>query len=375
MGIKILTVDDSKTIRMIVGRAFRPFDCEILEAANGVEGLAVASREKPNVIILDVTMPVMDGPEMLAKLKSNQDLKAIPVVMLTAEAGRENVLRIAKLGVRDYLIKPFKEELILERIGRIVELKPKGSAVVKKKRFDDPLSILVVDDKPAILDQIRAGLSDTPWVVHGQPDLNLAMEFCGYTPPDAVFVSLSLPSDTAFTLFTRLRAGLKTKGIPVFGLSVKTATEEQERALQHGFNGCITKPIDFAEVKAKVTRALGLDVTYKYFEQRDGALVIKVPAQCTPLVSNEIAAHLRTQTTQAVDAGFGKLVLDLNLLKGAEITVIELGMAVIKLAQELSLKLAMVGSAELTLDCKKFEETKDWKFTNSLAEALAAGKN
>ena len=74
MGIRILTVDDSKTIRLIVARAFKSFDCDIMEAANGVEGLAVASRERPDIIILDVTMPVMDGTEMLGRLKTNPDL-------------------------------------------------------------------------------------------------------------------------------------------------------------------------------------------------------------------------------------------------------------------------------------------------------------
>src|ERR1039457_1739795 len=103
MATKILSVDDSRTIRLIVGRAFKPYDCTILEAANGEEGLAVAAREKPELIILDVTMPVMDGVTMLTKLKENPELKAIPVIMLTAESGRENVLQIARLGVRDYL--------------------------------------------------------------------------------------------------------------------------------------------------------------------------------------------------------------------------------------------------------------------------------
>src|SRR4026209_1570194 len=113
---KILTVDDSKTIRMIIARAFKPYDCQILEAANGEEGLAMASKEAPDVILLDLTMPVMDGYEMLTKLKAVPELKNIPVVMLTTEAGKENVLRIARMGVRDYLIKPFKEEVILERV-------------------------------------------------------------------------------------------------------------------------------------------------------------------------------------------------------------------------------------------------------------------
>ena len=107
MRYKVLTVDDSKTVRIIVKKAFKAYDCEILEAGNGVEGLAIAAKESPDLILLDVTMPVMDGVEMLTKLKSDPALKSIPVVMLTAEGGRDNVLKIAKIGVRDYLVKPF----------------------------------------------------------------------------------------------------------------------------------------------------------------------------------------------------------------------------------------------------------------------------
>lgn len=128
MPIKILSVDDSRTIRLIVGRAFLPYDCQMCEASNGEEGLAVAAREKPDLIILDVTMPVMDGVTMLTKLKEDPELKAIPVVMLTAESGRENVLQIAKLGVRDYLVKPFKENQLIEKAGRIVNLQKKAAA-------------------------------------------------------------------------------------------------------------------------------------------------------------------------------------------------------------------------------------------------------
>jgi len=125
MATKILSVDDSRTIRMIVGRTFKPYNCQIVEAGNGEEGLAAAAREQPDLIILDVTMPVMDGVTMLGKLKEDPALKTIPVIMLTAESGRENVLQIAKLGVRDYLVKPFKEEQLIEKASRIVTLQKK----------------------------------------------------------------------------------------------------------------------------------------------------------------------------------------------------------------------------------------------------------
>lgn len=121
-------MDDSKTIRMIVKRTFAPYEATVLEAGNGEEGLATAAAEKPDLIILDITMPVMDGVTMLGKLKEDPELKGIPVIMLTAESGRENVAFIAKLGVRDYLVKPFKDEQLIEKVSRVVTLTPKTAA-------------------------------------------------------------------------------------------------------------------------------------------------------------------------------------------------------------------------------------------------------
>ena len=72
MHPKILAVDDSKTIRMIVSKAFKTFDCDVFEATNGLEGLSIAGKEKPDVIILDITMPVMDGYEMLNRLRADR---------------------------------------------------------------------------------------------------------------------------------------------------------------------------------------------------------------------------------------------------------------------------------------------------------------
>lgn len=125
MALKVLTVDDSKTIRMIVKKAFQPYNCEVLEAENGVEGLAAAAKEKPGLIILDITMPVMNGIEMLDRLKSDADLKNIPVIMLTAESGKDNVVNIVKKGIKDYMVKPFKGEDLLERVGKIMSLEPR----------------------------------------------------------------------------------------------------------------------------------------------------------------------------------------------------------------------------------------------------------
>ena len=190
MSIKILTVDDSNTVRIIVRKAFKSFACEILEAQNGVEGLAMAAKTTPDIILLDITMPIMDGVEMLTKLKSDSQLKSIPVIMLTAEAGRENVMKIAKIGVRDYIVKPFKDELLIDKGARIVELRPANSDDSSQKKIDDPIDILVGDDKPAIIDQITNGLEHTGWTVTGVVSTEEAIDFCQQKIPDC-FIAVS----------------------------------------------------------------------------------------------------------------------------------------------------------------------------------------
>jgi CheY-like chemotaxis protein/anti-anti-sigma regulatory factor len=126
MTLKVLSVDDSKTIRMIVKKAFKPFDCEVFEAENGQEGLALAGKVLPDLIVLDITMPVMTGVEMLEKLKADPALRSIPVIMLTAESGKDNVMNIVKMGVQNYIVKPFKGEQLIERAQTVIKLEAKA---------------------------------------------------------------------------------------------------------------------------------------------------------------------------------------------------------------------------------------------------------
>ena len=144
MSYKILTVDDSRTIRMIVKKAFQPYECDIIEAENGVEGLALATRERPDLIVLDITMPVMTGIEMLVKLKEDDELKSIPVIMLTAEGGRDNVMSIVKMGVKDYIVKPFKGDQLIERARQVLDLSM-GDSKNSGKETIQPGDLFTVD--------------------------------------------------------------------------------------------------------------------------------------------------------------------------------------------------------------------------------------
>lgn len=372
MRYKLLTVDDSKTVRIIVRKAFKGFDCEILEAGNGVEGLAVAAKEMPDLILLDVTMPVMDGVEMLTKLKADPALKAIPVMMLTAEGGRDHVLKIAKIGVRDYIVKPFKEEVLIEKAGRIIDLKPLSEAPSKAKSIFDPADILVVEDKPAIIAQIQEGLKHTPWKVHGVATQGEAIDFCSRTPPDLIIVSLSLPEESAFTLFRLVRTNVKTKYTPVFALVVKTEVAQQQQAQTVGFSAIITKPIDLGELETKMAKAMNLDTSQRYYTLEGDTLIMRLPENCAPAVLAEAADYMKPKFAQAVDAGQNKVVIDIQLLKSLHMGVIKLLFQAMQTCRELAMQFVLVGSPQIITECKGFEDTRGWTFFESLEEAKAS---
>jgi two-component system, cell cycle response regulator len=128
MPTKILTVDDSLTVRLVLAKAFQPYDCELLQACNGEDGLAIATREKPELILLDLVMPVMDGIATLTALRTDPLLKSTPVIMLTGESDRRSVLHVTKLGVSDYILKPFREDLLVQRVAKIIPLQKREVA-------------------------------------------------------------------------------------------------------------------------------------------------------------------------------------------------------------------------------------------------------
>jgi two-component system cell cycle response regulator len=369
MRYKVLTVDDSKTVRIIVRKAFKPFDCEILEAANGVEGLAVAAKEMPDLVLLDVTMPVMDGVEMLTKLKADPALKGIPVMMLTAEGGRDNVLKIAKIGVRDYVVKPFKEEVLIEKCGRIIDLKPISESPAKARSILDPAEILVVEDKPAIRQQIQDGLKHTPWRIRGVATQGEAIDLCTRTPPDLVMVSLSLADEAAFAFLRFLRANVRTKYTPVFALVVKTETEQQQEAQTVGFTAIVTKPIDAADLESKVAKAMNLDTSQRYFAIVEDCLVMRLPENCPPAVLAEAASYLKPKLTEAVDAGLSRVIFDLHQLKSLQMGMIKVLFQAMQLCRELALQYALVGSGPIVTECRGFEDTRNWVFYETLDEA------
>ena len=99
MPPKILTVDDSKTVRTIIRKALNDFTCELFEAEDGEEGLTKARKENPDLIILDIDMPRLNGLDVLTNLRNDDNFTKTPVFMLTSQNTAESVRSALKLGI------------------------------------------------------------------------------------------------------------------------------------------------------------------------------------------------------------------------------------------------------------------------------------
>lgn len=118
--MRILSVDDSDATRRFIKSAIDVLGFEFLEAADGKAGLEALEEEKGKVdlILLDWHMPVMDGMEMLTRLKADDLFKDIPVTMVTTETERHKIFEAVEKGAKNYLIKPFSQA---DLIGKIME--------------------------------------------------------------------------------------------------------------------------------------------------------------------------------------------------------------------------------------------------------------
>lgn len=122
MAKKVLIVDDSSTSRVMHRYLItKNTNCEVLCAADGVEALKLAAEQRPDLILMDVMMPNLDGLEVCRRLRSDARTHAVPVVLLTFQRGEGSEATGRESGANEYLTKPVEEALLLATIRRYID--------------------------------------------------------------------------------------------------------------------------------------------------------------------------------------------------------------------------------------------------------------
>ena len=276
---------------MRLARLFRPFACEVFEAANGEEGLAVAARERPDLILLDYNMPVMDGISMLRRLREHADLRRTPVIMLTGESSAENIATVARLGVRDYITKPFDERLLLAKAARAISLVARPSHdrcerepdPQSKRDAQDPLSaegpepaaqlveapsplsaaplqrafVLVVDDSRTMrLSLVQAlnelGFDNIKEAKNGRQALELVLK----EPFDLMLLDMEMPEMNGMEVLLAMKNNPQLSGLPVIVISGADQIENAVRCIEAGAEDYLPKPFNPTLLRARATSSI-----------------------------------------------------------------------------------------------------------------------
>ncbi|MFY1665536.1 Hpt domain-containing protein [Pseudomonas sp. Pseu.R1] len=113
----VMVVDDSVTVRKVTGRLLERNGMNVLTAKDGVDAMALLQEHTPDVMLLDIEMPRMDGFEVASKVREDEALKHLPIIMITSRSGQKHRDRAMALGVNDYMSKPYQEAALLESIA------------------------------------------------------------------------------------------------------------------------------------------------------------------------------------------------------------------------------------------------------------------
>ena len=239
-----LVVEDDDSIAELITAQLRAEGFEVMRAATAEEGLVRAAKSKPQLITLDIFLPVMDGWEFMRRLKAIPNLADTPVVIITVS---DDLNRGLALGARRVLQKPFVREELLAALAGLVDARPNG----------EPARVLVVDDNVQAVELVATALEAEGCRVMRAYGGAEAIEAARSALPDLVILDLMMPEVSGFEVARALRDSEQTARIPILVLTAKDLTAEDHARL-NGDVSAIREKASFStsELLAELRRAL-----------------------------------------------------------------------------------------------------------------------
>jgi two-component system, cell cycle response regulator len=328
MSARILVVDDvPANLRLLEAKLGAEY-YDVVTAQRGEEALNKAWREKPDMILLDVMMPGMDGFETCRRLKADPETRHIPVVMITALDQREDRLRGLSVGAEDFLSKPFDDVQLLARVRSLArhkvvidELRSREASGRRMGVIDSDVwrdsgaggRVLVIDDQKRQAEKIRKALeSEHAVMLMGETEE-------GRGGVDLFVVSVAAATFDGLKLIARMHSGDATRRVPILAVVDPDHVDRAVRALELGAHDIIYRPIDPDEL---AVRARSLIKRRRYLEalrqSLDHSLELAVTDQLTGLFNRRyLASQLGPLVQRAARGGepVSLLVADIDYFK------------------------------------------------------------
>lgn len=253
---KILIIEDDLILLNLLKERITKAGYGIIAEKNGSSGLKRAEAEIPDLILLDIILPEMDGFTVLQKLKENESTKSIPVIIISNSGEPVEIEKAKKLEIADYLIKTeFEPDEVLLKIKKILgdeeKIKPIKQQKIKENTPEekvnqpkgDKLSVLLVEDDKFLRELIAQKLNKEGMEIYFSITAEEALKILETTIPHIILLDLLLPGINGFEFLKELKANPKISHIPVIILSNLGEEKDKETALKLGAKDFLVKAL------------------------------------------------------------------------------------------------------------------------------------
>lgn len=267
MTAQILVVDDVPANLKLLEAKLASEYYGVITAKDGYEALKMARERKPDLVLLDVMMPGIDGFETCKQMKEDADISHIPVVMVTALSEQSDRVRGLEVGADDFLTKPINDVALFARVRSLVRIKmlldelrlrdktqsqmgvtPAGNTFVADVSGS---RVMLIDDDPVQAKQIVAKLQET-YQVEWVQDLEQAAEKASGGDFDALLISALLSDEDGLRLASRVKSHEEVRHVPILMLVDEDDSTTMLKVLEMGFNDYLRVPVDKNEMTARV---------------------------------------------------------------------------------------------------------------------------
>ncbi|RZJ40166.1 MAG: PleD family two-component system response regulator, partial [Brevundimonas sp.] len=332
MTARILVVDDVEpNVRLLEAKLTLEY-YEVLTAMDGQTAIDIASAERPDIILLDVMMPGMDGFETCRRLKADPVTRHIPVVLVTALDGREDKIRGLEAGADDFVTKPIDDVILFARVRSLVRLKAVMDELREReesgRRFGVDTDgagrlrgsggrVLVVDDSALQAGKIVAQLSDEHRPVH-EPDPAAAL-IAARGPVDLMIVNVSAAAFDGLRFVAQARSTEASRRVPILAVVDPADRPRLIKALELGVNDILPRPVDPEELDARARSQIKRKRYADFLKQKlDYSLEMAVTDALTGLHNRRyMAGQLQALMGRAGQGGdtVAVLVMDIDHFK------------------------------------------------------------
>lgn len=244
---RILIIDDEPDFIKMLKARLQIEGYEVLSAEDGTKGIQVARRERPDLIILDIMMPGLDGHRVCDTIKKSSLTWSIPIIYLTARTGSTDEATALEKGAKFYLTKPYNPDVLLEMVK---------SCLLKEESLGQcEARVLVVDQDPFFVDEITHQLQKAGFDVYSSPTAEKGVDLAKEKLPDIILFDFLTSRQNAHQSIQKLSADETLRTIPLFVLAPHTVVEKLDPA-RHDVERFIPKPLNFSYLLERMKRAL-----------------------------------------------------------------------------------------------------------------------